>query len=92
MLKSFGIPLCVQEVGQGLQVWILMVGGEYLHPIVLIRVSPTYVWPWSMLQRSYEQNKIKPTPLKRFQPADSYPWTKALDSNLSESVKSSKES
>ena len=35
-----------------------MVGGEYSHSTVLIRVPPTYVWPWPMLQRSYVQNQI----------------------------------
>ena len=47
------IRLCVQEMGQGLQVWMPMVGEEYSHATVFVRVPPTYVWPWPMLRRSY---------------------------------------
>ena len=53
MLKSFEIPLCVQEVGQGYEVWMQMVEGESSHRKVLVRVPSTYVRPWLMLQRRY---------------------------------------
>ena len=36
MLKSLEIPLYIQEVGHGLQVWISTVGGKYSQPTVLI--------------------------------------------------------
>ena len=59
MLKSFQILSCVQEMGEGLQVGMPMVGGEYSHSTLLVRVPSTYVWSWPILQRSYVQNPIK---------------------------------
>ena len=66
MLKSFEIPLCVQEVGQKFQVWIL-----WLEENTHIQQF------WSEFYRNmYDLGQcckeiMCKSPLKRFQPVDS---------------------
>ena len=79
MLRSFEIPVCTRG-GQGLQVRMLF--GEYSHPTVLVRVPPDKCMDLDNAAKKLYVESDQTDSLEAF----------SLDSQLSESVKSSEES